>query len=183
MIFLISVVLLFVAFAIGFRRQQVRAIEINAKRLAAGAEPRKRRDAWFHEQIFGCWFSVGRWFGNCFSPAIVLTWHGFSRPKSSWERPAGLDRPTTSDSQRATIKRIWDRALNKPEVWTFPSWACLIIRFRRAETAIYWRGWFRFSWQSEHIAVRFGTYHDSDPMNGVPMHWTYNGWLGSHTCL
>jgi hypothetical protein len=55
----------------------------------------------------------------------------------------------------------------------------LTLRFKGAETKIYWRGALRVDWQSGHIARRFGKFVDTD-FGGV---FQYKGILGSHIDL
>ena len=45
---------------------------------------------------------------------------------------------------------------------------------------IYWRGWFRLDWNSEHVAKRFGVYHDNSEHGRAPDYYSYKGWLGNH---
>jgi len=69
-------------------------------------------------------------FGNCFSPAICIHWWGFRERYQS---------------------RVFEG------LWCYP--AVLQIKFRSSsgrETSVYWRGWFRFDWNSGHLARRFG---------------------------
>jgi len=54
-----------------------------------------------------------------------------------------------------------------------------ILTFRTAastETRIYWRGGFRFDWNSAHIARRFGKAIEAE--HGYC--WQYQGWMGAH---
>lgn len=100
-------------------------------------------------KLLGLYIAIGRWFGNCFSPALVLEWNGRQKP---------FFMATTQ-----TIAR--------------PAWAVLTLRTKRfRETKVYWRGWWRFDFNSEHIAERWGKFTDTD-FGGV---WTYKGVLGFH---
>ena len=133
-------------------------------------------------KIFGLFIAVGRQFGNCFAPALVLEWYGVRRRVSSHARvnpPAG--------ASAALVKRIEARlaeALAQPETFRYPAWAKFTIRTRsRAETVIYWRGWFRFDWNSEHIAQRFGKCEDHSNYGGPVEFYSYRGILGTHQAL
>lgn len=111
---------------------------------------RNQSHGWIWEKVFGIQFAVGRWFGNCFSPAVVLEWKGMHKSGVLLGRQC------------------------------HPAWAILTIRTRFGmETMIYWRGWFRFDWNSDHIAFRLGAFHDTD-FGGF---YQYRGWLGNHTSL
>ena len=89
---------------------------------------------WLYRRWFGVWFACGTWFGNCFSPAVVLEWSGRSKPFVS-------------------------RLNNKT---CYAAWAILTLRFKGAETRFYWRGRFRFDWASEHVARKWGEISDQD---------------------
>lgn len=105
-------------------------------------------------KVFGVHIAIGRWFGNCFSPALVLEWHGRSKLMSYFH-------------------------LGKP-VKARAAWATLTIRTSfSCETRIYWRGWWRFDCNSQHIARRWGKFRDTD-FGG---YWTYSGILGTHVCF
>lgn len=92
-----------------------------------------RREQWFSEKFFGLHVAVGRWFGNCFSPAIVFEWHG---ERKSYEDRHGVTR--------------------------YPAWMTITLRFRHKETRIYWRGVDRWDWNSEHIARKWGKCSEQD---------------------
>jgi hypothetical protein len=97
------------------------------------------------------WLAHNPW-GNCFAPAIILDTTGLKT--KPWTCKKGVKR--------------------------YPAKATLVIRTRgHAETAIYWRGWFRFDWNSAHVARRFGAFIDTD-FGGVMQ---YKGILGSHIDL
>lgn len=77
--------------------------------------------------LFGFTIAINS-FGNCFWPALVIDWRGVQK---SWVSSKGV--------------RLYP--------------AFLIITFRSGpsmETAFYWRGWFRFDWNSGHLARHFG---------------------------
>lgn len=114
----------------------------------------RRKDKWLYVKLFGLYIAIGRWFGNCFSPAIVLCWQGFSKPH---------------------------KFLGKI---CHPAWATLTFRSpNHMETTIYWRGLFRFDWNSEYIAKRYGTYVEANDLYHNPDYWQYTGWLGTHTYI
>lgn len=59
----------------------------------------------------------------------------------------------------------------------------LRLSYRYRETAIYHgrnHGW---SWNSEHIACKYGEYHDNTGCAGPSEWWEYRGWLGHHLYL
>ena len=117
-------------------------------------------------KIFGLFIAVGRQFGNCFAPALVLEWYGVRRRVSS----------------HSLTRR--PEALDQPEVFYHPAWAKFTIRTSsHAETVIYWRGWFRFGWNSEHIAQRFGKCEDHSNYGGPVEFYSYRGILGTHQAL
>tara|TARA_R110000822_G_scaffold110654_6_gene240949 strand:- start:3180 stop:3632 length:453 start_codon:yes stop_codon:yes gene_type:complete len=125
--------------------------------LARKVRAVKSKDKWFNVKVFGVWFAAGRWFGNCFCPAVVFVWSGRKTP---FERNG---------------------------VNCYPAWAMLTFRCKKhRETVIYWRGGFRFDWQSEHVAARFGKV-TTHPTSGccyeeeVCRTIDYKGWLGEHS--
>jgi hypothetical protein len=83
-------------------------------------------------KIFGLFIAVGRQFGNCFAPALVLEWYGVRR-------------------------RVSSHSLT--------------------------RRWFRFGWNSEHIAQRFGKCEDHSNYGGPVEFYSYRGILGTHQAL
>jgi hypothetical protein len=94
----------------------------------------------------------GMWFalntwGNCFSPAVCLS----------------------TPMLKSIVAK--DGTVLHGARWI------LTFRFGFAETSIYWRGAFRFFWNSEHIARRFGK--EIEAPHGTC--WQYSGWLGTHT--
>ena len=96
----------------------------------------------------------GLWFalntwGNCFSPAVCLN----TPMMKSWVDKKGV----THHAAR----------------WI------LTLRWAGAETKFYWRGALRFSWDSAHVARRFGKFVDTD-FGGA---FQYKGWLGHHVDL
>lgn len=135
---------------------------------------------WIYQRVFGLWFAAGTFMGNCFSPAIVLVWHGMSKKRSS-HAPPNLE--GKSERHRQLLQRGYERRLAEPHRWNRAAWATLTLRWKHAETRIYWRGWLFFDWNSEHIARRFGVFSDHSEHGGPCMVYTYRGWLGSHQYL
>jgi len=84
--------------------------------------------------------------GNCFSPAIVL------------------------DTPMLKSRVSKDGVLCHGARWI------LTLRWANAETKFYWRGGLRFSWDSAHIARRFGVAVEAP--HGTC--YEYKGWLGNH---
>jgi hypothetical protein len=70
--------------------------------------------------------------GNCFSPAMVLT----------------------------TNSR-WQKFVHEGKT-CYPAKVTLTLRWKHMETVIYWRGALRFSWNSAHLARRFGKATEQD---------------------
>ena len=138
------------------------------------------RSTWIFEKVFGCYFAVGTWFGNCFSPAVVLLWHGMSKPLSSHHRMSDERLAKFSDRMRERYEKAYAERIAEPETFSHAAWAVLTIRFDSMETRIYWRGWFRFDWNSDHIAYRWGKHHSPECGQHFPEYWAYRGLLGSH---
>ena len=131
---------------------------------------------WFYERIFGVYFAAGTWLGNCFSPAVVLEWHGKQKPSSSHD-PLNEERLEGRPAWWVERYRKYHaEKLAAPEVISYPAWASLTLRFKGCSTRIYWRGWWRLDWDSEHIARKFGNLHEADHGDC----WFYKGWLGNH---
>lgn len=57
--------------------------------------------------------------------------------------------------------------------------AVLTLRWNWLETRVYWRGGLRFDWNSEHLAMRFGTFSETD-FGGV---WTWHFLGRQHVAL
>lgn len=131
---------------------------------------------WIFERVFGVFFAVGTSFGNCFSPAIVLNWYGRCKPVSSHRGPTGERLAKVSEKHKEWILARFQEKLVSPELWSYPAWACLTLRWGHAETRVYYRGWFRFDWSSEHVARRWGQISEQD--HGTC--YQYKGWLGQH---
>lgn len=98
--------------------------------LNAGVDPgrlyRNAHSVWVFEKVFGVYFAAGSWLGNCFQPAVVLEWHGWS------PRIVGCNG-----------KRFRSCVLS------------LTFRYRHKETTLYWHG-LAMRWNSEHLARRWG---------------------------
>jgi len=128
------------------------------------------------QRVFGIWFVISKQIGNCFSPAIVLNWSGRTKAHSS-HAPINEQRLASFTPSCQHLMRIrHQEKMARPEVISRAAWGSMTFRFSNKETVIYWRGWFRFDWNSEHIAARYGkkfaAYHGTV--------FNYKGWLGSH---
>lgn len=77
-------------------------------------------------------------FGNCFAPALCLNVHEGGGKRHVYQYKG---KSTTGYTAKAIV--------------TMRSGSM-------AETRIYWRGGFRFDWNSAHLARWFGTFHDTD---------------------
>jgi hypothetical protein len=131
---------------------------------------------WIFERVFGLWFAVGKQFGNCFSPALVLEWKGMRKRWSS-HTPINPERfAQMSTSMQERMLKAQAKRMGEPLEWFYPAWAQLTYRSNHRETRLYWRGWLRFDLHSDHIAEWWGEPHDA-PHGTV---WTYRGLLGSH---
>lgn len=97
-------------------------------------------------RLFGLWLGLNTW-GNCFRPAVTLHLHL---------------------ANKAHHHQLTGR-------WLYPAKAILTFR-NLTETRIYWRGWFRFDWQSQYIARRWGVAVEAP--HGTC--WHYTGWMGTH---
>ena len=137
------------------------------------------KDQLIYKKIFGIYIAIGRFFGNCFAPAIVLEWHGAVKPSSS-HSPLSEERLSHLSPRAAQgVRERHAKRLAEPEVFNYPAWATLTLRTVRGhlETTLYWRGWFRLDGNSEHLAYHFGTHHETD-FGGYEQ---YKGILGTHT--
>ena len=133
-------------------------------------------------KIFGFTFIFGKgYIGNCIWPSIHFAWKGMSKPVSS-HRPLTdefRNRMLSMHRGQAHLEKAEERLaerLEKPETFTYNEWLTFTFRTSIGSTKISWRGGFRFSCNSEHIAFRLGK--SSDAPHGQI--WTYNGKLGSH---
>ena len=144
----------------------------------------ERKSRWFFGKVFGLWIAVGRRFGNCFSPAVVLEWHGFCLPHTAHGHARKALRAMRSGSYSRYSQgmidgaiRLHQETLSKRNRLTNPAWLTLTIRTKdHTETRCYFYGFSGFGWNSEHIAKRFGKASDQD--HGLC--YFYNGLLGSH---
>lgn len=85
--------------------------------------------------IFNFVIAINPW-GNCFSPALCFNWYGFRKAYQS----------TVFEGQLC-----------------YPAALKITLRTRCAsETSLYWRGWFRFDWNSGHLARWFGKKHEAE---------------------
>ena len=92
-------------------------------------------------EVFGLTLALNPW-GNCFSPAVCLAINKNFKP------------------------------FNYQGKVCYPALLTLTLRSSHSlETTIYWRGGFRFDWNSAHLARRFGQFVDTD-FGG------YNQWRG-----
>ena len=92
-------------------------------------------------EVFGLTLALNPW-GNCFSPAVCLAINKNFKP------------------------------FNYQGKICYPALLTLTLRSSHSlETTIYWRGGFRFDWNSAHLARRFGQFVDTD-FGG------YNQWRG-----
>jgi len=101
-------------------------------------------------KVLGVWVGVGDWFGNCLCPAIVLCIKGMPRSYM------------LKDGRKAT-----------------PAWVSLTLRSRGGETTIYMHRLYKWWWNSEHIARRFGRVRECE----THMWCEYQGLFGSHSAL
>jgi hypothetical protein len=129
----------------------------------------------FFAKVFGLHIAVGKWFGNCFAPALVVEWHGV---RSGEWRHATARRAVAKYTGDANS--YWQKVLAEPNYYIMPSWATITLRTRNfAETKIRFRGWMGFSFDSEHIAEKFGKAVDAP--HGTC--YFYKGWMGNHSSL
>jgi len=158
-----------------------------AKMLRFSIIPTKRNDVWFYAQIMGLYVGVGRWFGNCFSPAIVFEWKGVH--KGDWshsrakrqiaicEAKSGVW-ATATDAFRLSHIQYQKGQLAARNRFNMPTWAILTIRTQYSlETKFYFRGWAGMDYNSDHIAVKLGEVSTQDFGDT----YFYKGLLGTHT--
>jgi hypothetical protein len=115
-------------------------------------------------RLFGLWIAFRRNFcGNCFSPALVFVWRGVKERVSS-HAPIPQERLSSLNVElQGRLLRRREERLAKPEEFSYPAWLEVTVRTKSGrETVIYWRGWFRFDWNSEHLAFRFGRVSEQD---------------------
>ena len=104
-------------------------------------------------------------------------WIGIMKPVSSHRPLADMARDRLPPHLLAAAEERLARRLKEPETFSYPVWASL--RFTTnyvTATTFSWQGWFRFSWNSEHLAERFGEAYEAP--HGTA--YQYNGWLGEH---
>ncbi len=119
-----------------------------------------KRDLLIFVKVLGLYIAIGRFLGNCFSPAIAITFVGRILPY----RPCVGMRERLS-KQIGLVREVAERKLNDPKDSChrlfFPAFATIVFRFRRAETTIHLRLW-GTNWNSEHLARRFGNASEQD---------------------
>jgi len=177
------VIFLYVLYVKTQHRNDVRFAEINGRRKAGepGMLPESRLreniySTWIFQRVCGVYIAAGTFMGNCFSPAIVFVWHGRSKPRSSHESLSAERLSRFNERMQAGYAKRLAEKRSKPVEWSYAAWATITLRFKGAETRIYWRGWWRLDYNSEHIARRWGTSQDA-PHGTIH---TYRGWMGSH---
>jgi hypothetical protein len=113
---------------------------------------------WLYARLFGITFAIGRYFGNCFWPALVLTKDRRSPLTLTVRTGPGLE--TTFCLGRLTTPPFGLDASGK------------LVRNEKRTTTWLPRLW----WHSTHVARRFGTAREA-PHGTI---WQYRGWLGNH---
>lgn len=120
--------------------------------------------------LLGLWLAL-KPFGNCFAPAIILKPYKITRNGRIICKNAD-----GSIMKDAAGKPMWKGGEHAYEVQ-----ACsLTIRTSGlCETNFFWYGRLSFGWSSDHIALKYGKFIDTD-FGGM---WQYSGWLGTHSRL
>jgi hypothetical protein len=110
-------------------------------RLKPGELRERIFGTWLFGQWLGVYWAVGRWFGNCFSPAVVVTWHG-------WKAHAWLTL-TLRGEHRETVFHV-GRPLSP--LFYRDNFTGALMRNHNRTRPILPRLW----WNSEHLAYWFG---------------------------
>jgi hypothetical protein len=110
-------------------------------------------------KLFGVYWAFGSWFGNCFSPAIVLEYLRF------WPFGHGAWFILTLRWNHKETRFYFGRPVHRRTI--NPNMDCTFLP--------------RFWWNSDHLARRYG--EPMDLWNGDVAYCWHSRWLGFHQCV